>query len=80
MGESHPDTTSSYNNLAYVYTEQGDYKKALSYYFRAYKILESTFRVNHQRMNIVYKNMEKTYNKWNPDGNFKQWLEEKMKK
>jgi len=28
---------------------------------------------------IVYENMKKIYNEWNPEGNFEQWLEEQMK-
>lgn len=28
---------------------------------------------------IVCCNMEIAYTKWNPEGNFKQWLDEKMK-
>lgn len=82
LGEKHPDTASSYNNLAEVYTRQEEYKKALDYFFKAYKILVLNCGLNHPTIQLVYGNMKLTYKKcrkWKLKKNFEKWLEEKMK-
>ncbi len=79
LGENHPDTATSYNNLGGVYARQGEYKIALIYYLKAYKISASKLGIQHPNTQIVYENMEIVYSEWNPEGNFKQWLEEEMK-
>lgn len=33
----------------------------------------------HPNTQIVHKNVKIAYSEWNPDGDFEQWLEEKMK-
>ena len=35
--------------------------------------------MNYPNTQIVYKNFELAYMEYNPEGNFEQWLEEKMK-
>lgn len=79
LGTEHPDTAISYNNLAGVYHDQEKYKVSLSCYYKAYKILVSKLGVNHPNIQTVYKNFELAYMAYNPEGNFEQWLEEKMK-
>lgn len=79
LGEEHPDTATSYNNLAGLYYDQGKYKISLSYCYKTYKIFVSKLGVSHPKTQIVYRNMQATYYKQNPEGDFKQWLEEKMK-
>ncbi len=79
FGEKHPDTASSYNNLAGVYARLEEYEKGLDYYFKAYKIFISKLGLSHESTQIVYENMELAFKEWNPEGDFKQWIEEKMK-
>ena len=79
LGEEHPDTAASYNNLAYVYTSQGNNEEALSYYLKAYRICMLRLGKKHPNTQIVHKNVKIAYSEWNPDGDFEQWLEEKMK-
>ena len=79
LGEEHPDTATGYNNLATVYEAQGEYQKAMSYCFKAYNILLIRLGSDHPNTRIVLENMKETCYKWKPDGNFEQWLEEKMK-
>ena len=79
LGENHPATTTNYFNLAWVYEGRGEYKKAVSYCFKAYKVFALKLGINHPDTQIIYKNMKIVYFEWNPKGNFKQWLEEKMK-
>lgn len=79
LGEEHPDTAMSYNNLAGVYADQEKYETSMIYYFKAYKICLIKLGISHPRTQIIYENMRGTYLKKNPEGNFDQWLEEKMK-
>ena len=39
MGPQHPDVTTSYNNLANVFRDQGDLKQAKEYEQRAHAII-----------------------------------------
>ena len=79
LGEEHPDTAASYNNLAVVYYNQEKYKISLSYYYKAYRIFVSKLGVDHPNTQKVYKNFELAYMAYNPEGDFEQWLEEKIK-
>jgi len=79
LGEEHPATAISYNNLAGVYADQEKYETAMIYYFKAYKICLIKLGISHPHTQIIYENMRGTYLKKNPEGNFDQWLEEKMK-
>lgn len=77
LGENHLDTAASFNNLGFVYEEEGEYEKALGCVLKAYKIL---LTLNDPGAKTVYNNLEFTYSELHPDGNFEQWLEEKMEK
>ena len=79
LGENYPDTVTNYTNLGGVYASQGKYKMALVYYLKAYKIFVFKLGLQHPDIQIVYGNMEIAYSKWNPEGDFNQWLEEEMK-
>ncbi len=79
LGEEHPSTAESYNNLAFVYARQGEYKKALRYYQKAYNIFLPRLGQNHPSTQIVYENMKSEYTKWNPEGDFGQWLKKNIK-
>lgn len=45
------------NNIAVVYSRQGDYPKALEWYHKALAILEHVLGHDHPNTKIVYKNM-----------------------
>lgn len=79
LGEGHTDIATIYNNLAKICKRQGKYKVSLSYYYKAYIICTSKLGLNHSKTQTVYKNFELAYMEYNPEGNFEQWLEEKMK-
>ncbi len=78
LGENHSDIANSYNNVAEVYAIQGKSIIALDYYLKAYRILFLKFGLQHPHTQLVYENIKRAYLEWNPKGNFKQWLEEKM--
>ena len=79
FGDEHPDTAISYNNLGLLYSSQRRYVLALAFCMKAYKIFEKKFDVEHPRIKIIRHNVETIYAKWNPEGDFNQWLEDQMK-
>ena len=79
LGEDHPDTATSYNNFAGVYYAQRKHQKAMTHYLKAYIILLVRLGTDHPNTRVVLENMRIAYYKWNPEGDFNQWLEEKMK-
>ncbi len=57
----YPDVAKSYNNMALVYDEQGDYSKALEYYQLALDIREAKFGKDHPSVATIYNNMALVY-------------------
>jgi tetratricopeptide (TPR) repeat protein len=47
QGPEHPDTATTYNNIAVVYYVHGDYAKALAYYRKANAVFLSVFGEKH---------------------------------
>jgi tetratricopeptide (TPR) repeat protein len=47
LGEDHPNTASSLNNIGLVYSDQGNYKKALEVLEKSFKITLNLFGQNH---------------------------------
>jgi tetratricopeptide (TPR) repeat protein len=58
LGKEHPYTATSYNNIGEVYRTQGDYTKALEYYFKALAIVEKVLGPNHTYARITRENIE----------------------
>lgn len=79
IGRNHPDTAIIYNNLADLLRRQGKHEEELLFYVNAYKIMLSRLGLNHSNTKLVYKNTQAAFVKSYPEGNFEQWLEEKMK-
>ena len=77
--ENHPDIAMSYHGLAAIYRAEEDYQKAVNYFFKAYNILFLKLGLMHPNTKAVYNDMIMTYFEWNSEGDFNQWLEEKMK-
>lgn len=80
LGENHLDVASYCNKAAYMYEKNGYLGSALEFYLRAYVIFVYRFGFNHPETQVIYKNMEVVYSKWNPEIDFEQWLGETMKK
>lgn len=62
-----------------LYARQDEYENALVYCVKAYKINVLKLGVNHPDTKSILKGMKMVYERYNPKGNFYQWLEEKMK-
>jgi tetratricopeptide (TPR) repeat protein len=56
LGEEHPDTATSYNNVAMNLNAQGKYEEAEPVFRLAYEILLSTLGDQHPTTKVVYQN------------------------
>lgn len=61
LGESHPDTATSYSNVGGVYYFKGEYDKALDSYFKALEIAREVFGENHPNTAVFYNNIGLVY-------------------
>ncbi|HLK54952.1 MAG TPA: tetratricopeptide repeat protein, partial [Chthonomonadaceae bacterium] len=59
LGEVHPDTAQSLNNLAGLYEAQSRYAQAKSLYVRALAIYDKTLGPNHQRTQTTRGNLSR---------------------
>lgn len=57
LGKDHPDTATTYNNIAGVYYAQGDYASALEWYSKALHVNESILGQNHPDTVTTYNNI-----------------------
>lgn len=78
LGEIHPKIAVIYCNIAFVYEKMEDYKKSLDYNFKGYKILALKVAPSHPDYLVADRNLKRRYIKCNPEGDFEQWLDNKM--
>ena len=57
----HPDVAMSYNNIGSVYSDQGDYSKAMEYYQKALEIYKKLVGLNHPEVATSYSNIGSVY-------------------
>ena len=79
LGEGHPSTATIYNNLAFVYEKQRKYEEAEELFGKALRIWKEVLGEEHPDTQAVYKNLELLYSERDLNGDFDQWLAEKMK-
>ena len=79
LGERHPSTATIYNNLAFVYEKQRKYEEAEELFGKALRIWKEVLGEEHPDTQTVYKTLESLYYERDPNGDFDQWLAEKMK-
>ncbi len=61
LGEEHPDTAETYNNLAFLYKVQGEYEKAKTLYEKSLRIREKVFGEEHSDTAVSYNNLAGVY-------------------
>ena len=61
LGLEHPDTATTYNNLAGLYRHQGDYAQALSFCQKALAISEKVLGLEHPDTAATYNNLAGLY-------------------
>ena len=61
LGQEHPSTATSYNNIGGVYDNLGDYDKALEYYSKALAICEKVLGPEHPSTATAYDNIGGIY-------------------
>lgn len=79
LGKNHTETANSYNTLGLVYIAKKEEQTALFFFLKAFKIWVSMHGSSSLNIKIAFDNMKLAYYAWNSQGNFEQWLEEKMK-
>ena len=67
--ENHPNTAASYNNLALVYKNEGEYKKAKELYLKSLNIRKRVLGENHPDTANSYNNLAEIYIK---EGKYKK--------
>jgi len=65
LGENHPSTADSYNNLAGLYMSMGEYKETIIFYEKALKAMTQVNNINLPNTEIIYKNYKLVGNKVN---------------
>ena len=63
LGEKHPDTAMSYNNIGNVYYNLGDYNEALEYFNKALEIKKEVLGEKHANIASSYLNIGNLYYK-----------------
>ena len=56
LGAEHPDTASTYCNMAIVYSDMGNYDKALKYFEKSKVIIEKKLGAEHPETAAIYYN------------------------
>lgn len=79
LGKEHLNIAIISYNLAEAYLCQERYESALTYFAKSYKISVNKLGFKHPDTKSSFRSMAIVYATWNPGGDFKQWLEEKMK-
>ena len=72
LGKEHPDVATSYNNIGFVYSKQGNDDKALEYHNKSLAIREKVFGKEHPDVAISYSNIGAVYSN---QGNYDMALE-----
>ena len=70
---------SVYNDPACVYISRGEFQEVLDFCIKAYKINVSMHGLNHSHTQDSCEDIKLIFFECNPEGNFVQWMEEKMK-
>jgi len=73
LGREHPDTATTYNNIAGVYKSQGEYGKALEWFQKALQICEKVLGREHPDTATTYNNIALVYNSQGEYGKALEW-------
>ena len=63
LGKEHPKTAATYNNIASVYSRQGDYPKALEWHQKAFAIHKKVLDKDHPDIATTYNNIAVVYDR-----------------
>lgn len=78
LGENHPDTATSYNNLGSSYWELGRREKSLEYQEKALEIREKTLGDNHPDTATSYNNVGRIYEDFGDNKEGLKYLEKAL--
>jgi tetratricopeptide (TPR) repeat protein len=75
LPKEHPDTATTYNNIAFVYYKQRDYHKALEWYLLSFKIRKNKLGMKHPDTINTFNDMSETYKSSGNKTDFDKWHE-----
>lgn len=79
LGKDHPSTATTYNNIALVYHDQGEYEEALEYYVKSFRVMRIRLGKAHVNTKKVFKNMQCAFvDSGRIKTEFEQWLKVKL--
>jgi len=78
LGDGHPDTTVTYNNIANIYENQGDYAKALEWCQNNLEICEKVFGVEHLNTASIYNNIALIYSRQGDFDKAVEWYQKAL--
>ena len=78
LGEKHPDTAETYNNIAAVYNNQGDYTKALEWLQKSLVISETVLGTEHPNTAATYNNIAGVYDKQGDYAKALEWYQKAL--
>jgi hypothetical protein len=76
LGNNHPNTAATFNNIAIVYKSQNDNRMALEWYQKSYLICLSRLGESHPDAKRTKENMETAYNRTGYEKPFEEWFNE----
>ena len=79
LGKDHPDTATTYNNIAGVYYNQDKYDEALKLYLKSYNILFKKLGPDHPHTIDGINNARTAYNASGLKQPFEEWLQQNTK-
>jgi len=75
-GKEHPSTATTYNNIALVDGNQGDYEKALELHGKSIRVDHKVFQPNQPRYTRGHASAKATHEKSGMVKSFEDWLAE----
>jgi len=73
LGKEHPDTATTYSEIAVVHDDQGDDLKALDWYHKALDIAVKVLGKEHPDIAAIYNNIAKVYDNQGDDPKALDW-------
>jgi len=78
LGNGHPDITATYNNIANIYENKGDYVKSLEWYQNNLEICKKVFGIEHLNTASTYNNFALIYSRQGDYAKALDWYQKSL--